>query len=332
MKIALLSLALVLFSSYSRALPEAEVSESFSTEVLSWYQSHMRAGEFRSVKNLVIRYFSFEQAEAQCVLVFSPGQGEPSLKYAELFFDLKDLGCNLFSIDHRSQGYSHRLLSDSQKTHIEHYSDYITDFTFLVNSIIQPKKYQHSLLLAHSMGGAIASGYLRKFPKTFSKVILSAPMMEINGGQYNQIEALLFADLLMLLWRGEDYAPGQSGYDPNTTFEQGLTNSEARFRVTTDLQNAIPQIQSGGVTVRWVAESLYFTLGLRQTKFLFQVPTVIFQAGLDTKVLPDGQNQVCGLSPQMCRIEKFPQAKHGFLIEKDSIRDRVLEQIKSALH
>ena len=42
------------------------------------------------------------------MLVISPGQGEPALKYAELVYDLKDTGYDIFVIDHRGQGASDR--------------------------------------------------------------------------------------------------------------------------------------------------------------------------------------------------------------------------------
>ena len=43
------------------------------------------------------------------------GRTEYAEKYAELFYDLKDLGFSLYIYDHRGQGLSSRLLADRGK-------------------------------------------------------------------------------------------------------------------------------------------------------------------------------------------------------------------------
>lgn len=325
--------SLFLASSLGFAITESEVAAKFSSEILPWYQTNMKMGEFRGVNQITIRYFAYKTPGAQCVLVYSPGQGEYSAKYAELFYDLKNTGCDLYSIEHRGQGYSQRLIANSQVSYVEHFSDYVEDLSYLVNEIVKPQAYKKSLLLAHSMGGAVASGFLIKYPKVFSEVILSAPMMKINTGKYTQLEATLLANTLLLIGKGQDYAPGQSGYNPNRTAEtQTNTSSYSRFNVTRDFENATPQVQIGGAAVRWVTESMGYIEELREVKNLYQVPTFIYQAGQDTLVEPDGQNQVCSRSPQFCQILAFPNSRHEFLRETDSIRDVVLVRIKKALN
>lgn len=327
--------ALVVFglfvSSFAFAIPEAQLSSRFQAEILPWFQSEMIRSEFVGTDRIKIAYFSRKISGSQCVLVMSPGQGEASIRYAELFFDLKDTGCDLYSIDHRGQGTSQRLLIDPQISHVQKFSDYVQDLSILVHEIVHPWNYRTSVLLAQSMGGAIATGFLRESPKDFSKVILSAPMLKINTGKYSQAQAKILARALILAGRGEKYAPGQVAYNPQRKFENASTKSRARFQTLVELENSKPEIQTGGTSVRWVSESMIFIEALRATKNLYQVPTKIYQADEDVVVMPEGQTQACAASPGFCSIIKVPNSRHGLLLEQDPARDTLMKEIRESL-
>jgi lysophospholipase len=94
--------------------------------------------------------------QAKGVLIISPGQTESSLKYAEVLYDLKDLGYSIYIIDHRGQGLSDRTLPGTTLSHVNRFKDYVDDFTTFVKDVVHPENYRHSVIIAHSMGGANA--------------------------------------------------------------------------------------------------------------------------------------------------------------------------------
>jgi lysophospholipase len=216
-------------------------------------------------------------------------------------------------------------------SYVERFSDYVDDFSYWVNEIVKPKHYQRAVLLSHSMGGPITTGYLQEYSGQFTHVIMTAPMMEINTFAFDQTSAGLLAGTLNDLGFGHDYVPGEHDYDPSRAFPDCNTTSKARFDVGHALENSLPQVQLGGASIHWIKESLDFTSDLRKTPDAFQVPATLYQAGADSVVLPDGQNQICSLSPGFCKLVRLPDAKHEILFEKDSIRDAVIKEVRGAL-
>lgn len=108
------------------------------------------------------------------------GRIESSWKYQELFYDLYRQGYDVYSFDHRGQGLSDRLLSDSDMGHVYDFTDYIDDMDVVIKQH-DLKQYQQCFIIAHSMGGAIATRYLQTQPEhPFTGLILSAPMFGIN--------------------------------------------------------------------------------------------------------------------------------------------------------
>ncbi|MEQ1724022.1 MAG: alpha/beta fold hydrolase, partial [Pseudobdellovibrio sp.] len=288
------------------------------------------------VDHTQINYYFQQKPNPNGVIVFSPGQSESSLKYAELMYDLRDLNYDVYIIDHRGQGESARLLQDPIKSHVNHFSDYVDDFSYLVNEIVKPQNYRKSFLLAHSMGGAIASGFLARYPKVMTAAILSSPMIEINTGLINNWSADIFANMLNFAGRATEYAPGQKPYIPDSKFETNtVTSSRNRYQIRKEIYNTYKDLRVGGTTVNWLKQSLEFTTNLRAQKNVYQIPTVIFQAGKDQFVGSGAQNQICEkLSPVICKVIRtgFENSQHEILMEVDLIRNQALSAIRAYFH
>lgn len=108
------------------------------------------------------------------------GRIESSWKYQELFYDLYRQGYDVYSFDHRGQGLSDRLLSDSDMGHVYDFTDYIDDMDVVIKQH-DLKQYQQCFIIAHSMGGAIATRYLQTHPEhPFTGLILSAPCLALT--------------------------------------------------------------------------------------------------------------------------------------------------------
>ena len=334
MKKTLTTLCLLVLSQTVHAVPEAQILQTLDQTVIPYFQSAYKTQEFRGVNQVPIKYYQRKVSNPNGVVIFSPGQSEASLKYAEFLYDIQDLNYDIYIIDHRSQGYSGRLISDPGKTHVEHFQDYVDDLTYLINEIVHPEKYKNSVLIGHSMGGAISTGYLLQNPKKLKAALLSAPMLQINTGYFNNLSADVIATSVDILGLGNIYAPTQKPYNPNSRFEDNKeTSSFNRFIMKKMIYNPRPEIQVGGTTFRWLKESLQFTVQIRtNTDVKLQTPTVVFQAGHDQYVLPYGQNRFCEeLNPQMCKLVRtgFETSQHEILMETDSIRSYAIKFIKN---
>ncbi|MBY0554954.1 alpha/beta fold hydrolase [bacterium] len=317
------------------AIPQIELPQRFMTELVPYMQSRYQKNFFSGVNQVPINYYFHKQANPDGVIVFSPGQSESSLKYAELLYDLRDLNYDVYIIDHRGQGESGRLLPDPIKSHVDKFSHYVDDLSYLINEIVKPQGYRRSFLMAHSMGGAIASGYLARHPKTMTAAILSSPMIEINTGYINNWGAGFFAGALGKVGLSTEYAPTQKPYDPQSSFKDNtVTSSPERYQIRKDLYNQHTELRIGGTTVNWLKESIEYTTKLRETKDVYQIPTVILQAGRDQFVWLRGQNKICGKSPAKCRIINvgFEKSQHEILMEVDEIRDKALSAIRAYIH
>lgn len=324
---------LFFYSSVTFAVPENELETVYYKNILPQFTENAKSLFFKGKDDKQIHYYYLPVTSPQGVLVISPGQSEPALKYIELAYDLKNLNYDIYIIDHRGQGLSERLLEDPIKSHVENFSDYAADFTTFVKEIVKPQSYPRSVVLAHSMGGAVASLALSKNPHLFSKVILSAPMIMIETKPYPPPVALLFSQFLDGIRKSTQYAPGQKPFDPNYAFEDStVTTSLIRFKINKELLLSHPELQIGGTTVRWVKTSLWTTRGFRGQKNVFQVPTLILQAGADTWVKPEGQHDICSASPQFCRIQVISNSKHEIFMEKDIYRDLALKFIRDFLN
>ena len=295
---------------------------------------------FRGEQNKRIHYYHYAVGKPKGVLVICPGRAESALQYAEFVYDFRNIGFDIFVLDHRGQGISDRFLADRMKSHVDDFSFYIKDLSNFILNHVKPENYPTSVIMGHSMSGAIISGYLEKFPNKFSKVILVAPMIQINTAPYSEFVALPFAKALELGGQAENYAPGQEAI---TKFRELMfseivnmnrnpgTHSEARYNLKKQLIHKFPENSVGGATVHWVKTSLEWTRYFRMKNNLFHVPTLILQATQDNIVMSQAQSQLCARSANNCRLEPIKNAWHNILMESDLYRDNALNLIKSFL-
>ncbi len=335
----LFSLALLFTASPAIAIPESNFAKL--RDIIGNLQSSGYSfGSFTGVDNKKISYMKTgaEPGARGCV-VLSPGQSEAAVKYIELAFDLQQQGFSpIYTIDHRGQGFSDRLLADSQKNHVAKFSDYSDDLKNLVNNIVlndSSCRGREMFLLSHSMGGAIAAAYLEdagaKTP--FKKAVLNSPMLKIlfpdGKNEDGVIRETWLACHTPFGPKCDDFVPGKGPYDPNPPFAgNSTTHSPERFAIKLEIYAKWPKAQVGGPTVQWVSEAANADKKMRSRENVAKiaVPVLILQAGEDSIVDNAGQNEFCPLAND-CRIEKIEGAKHEILGESDSIRDPAIAKI-----
>lgn len=303
------------------AIPEKNYREEWYKKVKPYFQD-MSSQTFTNAQGMTLHYHYLLRPGAKKTLIILPGRTEPSIKYAELIYDLKTAWVNIFVLDHQGQGESTRLLKDSHKGHVLNFKNYAQDLHQWIESEVKPKvKNQEFLLMSHSMGAAMGTIYLAEHPGTFSRALLSSPMFEMNTKPYPELIARGFSTLLVKTGKGEGYAPDRGPYVPEEdSFEENeVTFSPDRHDVIKATFLDDPHLVVGGPTARWVYESLKATANIDELASKITIPLLVFQSGKDKIVKPGRQIKFCKKAPS-CFLMPFPEAQHEIFSEKDFTR------------
>jgi lysophospholipase len=306
---------------------EVGLPDRMTSTILPYWREHARAGTFAGTDGTTIRYVTLAHEHEIGALVIASGRTESYLKYAELAYDLRDVGVSIYVLDHRGQGFSDRMLDDPQKGYVYNFSDYVDDFTTFMDSVVLADAHEHVFALAHSMGGAILATYLEQSPGIIDKAVLSSPMLEINSGWLSEDAAWVAAEAATAIGLGAHYALGKGPYDPNAAND--VSHSSVRYGINEGFDAQYPQIILGGPTYRWVEQAIEGERSARgDAASGIDTPILMLQAGADQVVLPGGQNTFCGHAPN-CRAQQIAGAGHEILQETDELRDTALDAIST---
>jgi lysophospholipase len=265
-----------------------------------------------------LAYRSFEQESEKAALVILPGRSEPIEKYAEVIYDLRELGLSIYVFEHRGQGES-GLVEDVQAQYVRSYDDYVKDLDLFIRTKVRTRPNRKLFLLGHSMGGAIASLYAAKYPDVFQALVLSAPMLDINTKPYPKIVAYWLSKILCKLGLGKLMA----GRDSSP-----VTSDKTRDERNVKLTDRVSKIRWRLVTYQWIYASLEVLNELQIASLQLKLPVLLLQAEKDLQSPALGQNQ---FFEKLSHGQKLvlPGSLHEVLMEKDSIRDVCIQKIQS---
>jgi lysophospholipase len=308
-------------------LAEDGLQDRMQSTVLPYFEAHARKGSFTGRDGVRIEYVVLEHADEIGALVISSGRTESYLKYAELAYELRDVGVSIYLIDHRGQGFSGRMVEDSQKGYVYDFSDYVADFGTFMDSVVMVTPHAKLFGLAHSMGGTIMASYLEQQPGMFDAVVLSSPMMELNAGWLSETAAWAAAEAATAVGLGKLYAIGKGPY--NAGAANDVSHSSTRYAVANDLVAAHPEIALGGPTYRWVEQAVEGERAARgDDAASIDTPILLLQSGADQIVLPGGQETFCSNAPN-CTLQTIDGAGHELIQERDDLRVQALDAISA---
>lgn len=329
MKYACLIVWFFLIQSFTHAISEEGYQEKWETEVFPFFLDHTEFKYMMSHDNkLQLHYgllFNKTSNSNQKLVLLLPGRSEPFYKYSELAYDLYQEGYSIAFFDHRGQGGSERVLENSEKGHVKSFKYYVHDLEKFMDEVISPYSFKKRYLIAHSMGAAASMMLMAKRNDLFDKAVLSSPMLEPNTGKFKPSVALAYGTALRLLGKGEQWAPGESGYETGEFENNRVTQSKARWEMSSYLYENYDEFKMGGVTVDWITTSLgtnnRFVFKYRKVK----TPVLLLRAGNDSVVFTRRHEKFCAKA-QKCTLVDYPSAKHEVLMEVDSIRNDILER------
>jgi lysophospholipase len=299
---------------------------------MPYFEENFTIGVMKNHDGTEIRYAESVHSGKKGALVIVDGRTEFMAKYAEVFYDLRNTGFSFYIYDHRGQGNSSRILADPEKGHVGKFEEYVEDLHRFLNTIVKVKVHKSIFLLSHSMGGTISILYARKYPTTVTGMILCSPMFDVNTAPFPKSLAKITANILNALGMGTRYVFGGKPYDRNHQFENNdLTDSYVRFELNKRLVEENPGVALGGPTIGWLVEAFHAIDRIKSDTIALPVPILLIIGEEDTVVGQKTQKEFCNTQPE-CSFVIIPKGKHELLMEKDQVRDTVLENIRTFLN
>jgi lysophospholipase len=258
------------------------------------------------------------QRPARGSVILCNGRTEFIEKYFEVIRELQARGFAVFTKDWRGQGMSDRLLSNPMKGHLESLDDPVNDLAIALKQTADRLPRQH-IILAHSMGGAIALRALQTRRVDVEGAMFSAPMWGIAGLKPS---ARNFARFMNAVGAGGMFGPGQPRKWRKEAFKRNpVTHDRERHARVQALVLADQRLALAGVTLGWVDAAAAAIEGFRQPGALahLRIPVAIASAAEDSLVDNESHDIVAKLLPQARRVE-VPGAKHEIMMEKDDMR------------
>lgn len=247
--------------------------------------------------------------------------------------DLVARGLSVVSVDWRGQGLSDRLIDPAAKGHIGDFADFQTDLDAVladpqVTGLTGPR-----VLMAHSMGGAIAGRALMRaeIADTVDATVLSAPMFGIAMSAWMRPVAWLTIRIGLGLGGGDRWPPfGDvstpyvlSGFDDNL-----LTNDRAVWDWMAQLSTDHPEIAIAMPTLGWFAAADAEMRALRQIRAPGH--PVLCLLGADEKVV-DPKHVQAAATRLNAEVAVFTGGRHELLIEADPMRGQAWRKIDAFL-
>jgi len=286
-------------------------------------------GSFFAADGAKLRWGHLPAAEprAECVVV--GGFSECIEKYFETITDLAARGLSVWGLDWRGQGGSERPRRWPSRPRPRHFDRDANELALFAQTLPAPRCPR--LLIAQSMGGAIAMLCLRRYPGLFDAAILSAPMLGIRTVGLPTSVVRWVSGAARISGLGLCFVPGAGRWRPERV------PSPERSRTTTDPDRcrlqyswflADAELRVDEPTWGWLDTALRVTARIARKEFLSMIdtPILLASAGRETFVAPEAHRRAARLLPD-CTLIEFPDSKHEPFLERDAIRQSWLAAI-----
>ncbi len=315
----------------AHALTEQQLAGGYALALGDYMRDQGERAYFTSDDGLAIHYQRFDGDCNNTAVIILPGWSEPFLKYAEVIYDLRQQRYCVYAMDFRGQGMSPRGVADPQKTHVMDFSQYVNDLRQFHREVIAPQEHQRSYLLAHSMGGLVATMFVSEQPEAVDGLILIAPMLGINTGAWPRWMAYTIVSFLDWMGFGDSYVIGHGPWQETPFADNPLTHSKERYQFGVDWFRNHPELVVGGVSNRWLKTAM--DSGDEALRMAPQLKSrmLMFEADQDAFVAAKPMRQFCDSAPR-CERVFLPDSRHELLMETDAIRDRVFARIYEFLN
>jgi lysophospholipase len=173
------------------------------------------------------------------------------------------------------------------------------------------------------MGGHLALRAAAEMSLPFNKIIVVAPMMDIQTGYFPRRFSAVLARGVVLLGMAAWYPPGAGGYDAKARRFEGnlLTHDPMRFKRVHDQISREPRLALGNPTFGWIDAAFRSIKHLARPSMLarIQQPVLIYPAGCEA-IISNPALEWLQRRLSNARSVDLVDAKHEILNETDKIR------------
>jgi lysophospholipase len=259
---------------------------------------------------------------AHCVLV--GGFTEFVEKYFETIGDLVARDISVWCLDWHGQGGSQRppLLPSRPRPRL--FDRDASDLAQFTEALVPASRQR--ILIAHSMGGAIALLCLRTNPSLFDIAILSAPMLGLATGGIPAGLARLIAGTITQCGLGALLVLGARQWRSDASLSPAASRTSSdpkRCRVHQAWLAARPGLTLDGPTYGWVDAAFRLTARVQHEEFLAGIATPVLIGSAGNELFVDRQaHRLVARCLRDCEVVDLPQSKHEPFLETDPVRDR----------
>ena len=294
-------------------------------------------GHFKNVRGQNIRYgqIKTQKPNPMGTLVLGPGYGETIEKYFETITDLTKAGYNIYIIDWMGQGGSDRKDKNDPhkpydvKNFMDHYCDDLHHFTTKVIKVADNEKLGY---MGFSMGGHIGAHFVERYNYIFDAINFNAGFFDMNSRGVPRAAVGSVVKTYRMRGKGNDYVPMGGPWDSLRHEFNGnrKTTDPGRHRRMIELFENKKDLQLGDFTVNWVHHVLPSIKHLNKKQTLGNIitPAFVAAAGKDQTVSVSAQKRAAKYMP-CATYRRYPYAKHEIWIERDSIRNAWLRDVKT---
>jgi lysophospholipase len=291
-------------------------------------------------------------------VIFFQGRTEFIEKNIYTYMDLRNAGYDVWTLDWRGQGLSHRPLGGTDKGYIDSYDTFVADARHFIDTKVSFNKEKPRILLAHSMGGGIGTLYLMRHPTQFDQAVFSSPLIRLPANQDNPPVRIanrgkVLAGLGGSCAGANPFCSWASSFadkvDPCTFRGAVPSNANLRdaadtWRYTHDFAKVAlfdcmvirsqdtaepdPGLAVGGATSSWLRATFLATDEIAANPARLKTPLLIIGAGGDTVVSNEGQSAFCGESNSSCCRIEIAGAGHEILIEAEDKRQAFMDHFQ----
>ena len=280
-------------------------------------------GHFTTGDGAVLRWghLPVPAARAECVMV--GGFGEFIEKQFETVRDLAARGIAVWCLDWRGQGGSTRPRRLPTRPRARNFNRDADDLAAFAAARLPGRLPR--LLVAHSMGGAIALLCLKRHPRTFAAAVLSSPMVGLRTGKVPPTLIRCITGPARAAGLGACFIPGARKWRPDrlpSPEKSRVTADAERCRLRHAWFSADPKLRLDEATYGWVDSALGLVARISKPKFLTAIRTPILLGRPEREVVvsPAAQRRAASLLPN-CTLVELRESKHDPFLERDPIRD-----------
>ncbi|MEM7780135.1 MAG: alpha/beta hydrolase [Pseudomonadota bacterium] len=267
-------------------------------------------------------------------ILFMPGRGDTYEKYLESLEEWHRAGWRVTASDWRGQAGSGRLGKDAVTGHIEDFSHWTGDLAHIWRQWIEEVPGPH-VLAGHSMGGHLIMRALVDGDLEPDAVVLSAPMLGMNGPPL-PLPVLHFVAKAMN-WLGDPTRPAWKWSEKPGELPAGrvnlLTHDPDRYEDESVWRENRPELVMGPASWRWVERAYASWRRLEEAGAMeaVKVPVFIASTSIDKLVSHSANVRAAQRLPNVKFVTFGEEARHEILREVDDVRERMMKEIAAFL-